>query len=94
MTAALHAVTTAIVMLANTPTPKPSFNENSVTPTWVGFAATFAVAAVVVLLSVDLVRRVRRVRYRAEIREQLESERDAAAEPDAPTDRRSSKPEG
>ena len=69
---------TAIVMLATTPTPQPNFNENSVTPTWVGFAATFAVAAIVVLLCIDMVRRVRRVRYRGEIREQLEAERETA----------------
>ena len=69
---------TAIVMLATTPTPQPNFNENSVTPTWVGFAATFGVAAIVVLLCIDMVRRVRRVRYRGEIREQLEAEREAA----------------
>jgi len=69
----------AIVILASTPTPQPNFNENSVTPTWVGFAATFGVAAIVVLLCIDMVRRVRRVRYRGEIREQLEAERDAAA---------------
>ncbi|HAM27498.1 MAG TPA: hypothetical protein DCP11_12590 [Microbacteriaceae bacterium] len=59
-------------------TPAPNFDENSVTPTWVGFAATFGVAAVVVLLCIDLVRRIRRVRYRGEIREQLEAERLAA----------------
>ena len=69
---------TVIVMLATTPTPQPNFNENSVTPTWVGFAATFGVAAIVVLLCIDMVRRVRRVRYRGEIREQLEAEREAA----------------
>lgn len=67
----------AIVLLASTPTPQPNFDQNSVTPTWVGFAATFGVAAVVVVLCIDLVRRVRRVRYRGEIREQLEAERDA-----------------
>ncbi|MBG6107446.1 hypothetical protein [Frigoribacterium sp. CG_9.8] len=76
---------TAIVMLAATPTPQPNFNENSVTPTWVGFAATFGVAAIVVLLCIDMVRRVRRVRYRGEIREQLEAERDAAATDTPPT---------
>lgn len=69
----------AIVILASTSTPQPNFNENSVTPTWVGFASTFGVAAIVVLLCIDMVRRVRRVRYRGEIREQLEAERDAAA---------------
>jgi Ni/Fe-hydrogenase subunit HybB-like protein len=69
-------------MLASTPSPQPNFDENSVTPTWVGFAATFGVAAVVVLLCIDLVRRVRRVRYRGEIRERLEAERDAAGTPE------------
>ena len=76
---------TAIVMLAATPTPQPNFNENSVTPTWVGFTAIFGVAVVVVLLCIDMVRRVRRVRYRGEIREQLEAERDAAATDTPPT---------
>ncbi len=74
----MNILYTAIVMLATTPTPQPNFNENSVTPTWVGFAATFGVAAIVVLLCIDMVRRVRRVRYRGEIREQLEAEREAA----------------
>jgi len=74
----MNVLYTAIVMVATTPTPQPNFNENSVTPTWVGFAATFGVAAIVVLLCIDMVRRVRRVRYRGEIREQLEAERDAA----------------
>ena len=72
----------AVVLLASTPTPQPNFDQNSVTPTWVGFAATFGVAAVVVVLCIDLVRRVRRVRYRGEIREQLEAERDAAGTPE------------
>jgi hypothetical protein len=71
-----------ILYLAATPTPTPDFNENSVTPTWVGFLATFLVAAAVLGLCLDMVRRVRRVRYRGEIREQLEAER-AAAEAEA-----------
>ena len=53
------------------------FDENSVTPGWVGFAITFGVAAVTILIVIDMVRRVRRVRYRGEIREQLEAERAA-----------------
>ncbi|QNE47590.1 hypothetical protein F1C58_12225 [Glaciihabitans sp. INWT7] len=81
----MNGVYTAIVMLASTPTPQPNFDENSVTPTWVGFAATFLVAAAVVALCIDMVRRVRRVRYRGEIREQLEAERDAAASEQPPT---------
>ncbi len=63
---------------AATPTPPPEFDPNSVTPTWVGFAITFLVAVAAVLLIMDMVRRVRRVRYRGEIREQLEAERKAA----------------
>jgi hypothetical protein len=56
-------------------TPKPDFDPNSVTPTWVGFLATFLVAAVTILLMFDMTRRVRRARYRGEIREKLEAER-------------------
>ena len=64
-----------------TPSPTPgSYNgdENLVTPTWVGFAATAAIGLVTLLLILDMNRRVRRTRYRAEIREKLEAE--AAAE--------------
>ena len=43
-------------------------------PGVVGFAATFSMAAAAVLIIFDLVRRVRRVRYRAEISEKLDLE--------------------
>ncbi|HEY9478214.1 MAG TPA: hypothetical protein VIQ26_07260 [Microbacteriaceae bacterium] len=56
-------------------TPSPAFDPNSATPTWVGFLATFLVAGATILLMLDLTRRVRRVRYRGEIREKLEAER-------------------
>jgi hypothetical protein len=65
------------VFFAATPTPPPELDPNSVTPTWVGFTITFLVAAVTVLLIMDMVRRVRRVRYRAEVQERLEGERAA-----------------
>lgn len=58
----------------------PKFDENSVTPTWVGFAATFAIGVITVLLIIDMTRRLRRVRYRGEIREQIEAEQRAAAD--------------
>lgn len=64
-----------ILRFAATPTPQPNFDENSVTPGFVGFIATFGVAVLVVLICLDLVRRVRRVRYRDEIRAKLEAER-------------------
>ncbi len=57
-----------------TPTPPPDFDLNSVTPTWVGFAATALVVIVTILLILDMVRRMRRMRYRAEIGERLADE--------------------
>jgi hypothetical protein len=68
----------AIVWLADpTPTPIPAFegDVNLVTPGVVGFVVTFLIAVATVFLVLDMVRRVRRVRYRAEIQEQLDEER-------------------
>ncbi|MDQ2662273.1 MAG: hypothetical protein M3Y52_10420 [Actinomycetota bacterium] len=50
------------------------FDPNLVTPGVWGFVLTFAVMVVVVLLILDMVRRIRRVNYRAEVRAQLEAE--------------------
>lgn len=58
-----------------TPTPAPDFDPNSATPGVIGFIAIFLVAAVTLLLMLDMSRRVRRARYRGEIREKLEAER-------------------
>ena len=55
------------------------FDPNTVTPGVVGFVATFFVAAAVVLLVLDMTRRVRRTRYRAEIAEHLDAEEAEAA---------------
>jgi len=76
-----------------TPTPSPTFgsytgDEDLITPGWIGFAITFLVMAATILLVLDMTRRVRRTRYRGEIRERLEAE--AAAEEAAGT---SPKPE-
>ncbi len=64
-----------------TPTPStlPGFegDPNMVTPGVIGFVITFLVAAATVLLVIDMNRRVRRVRYREEIREELQAEVDA-----------------
>jgi hypothetical protein len=64
--------------MAATPTPDPNFDPNAVTPQWIGFLATFLVAVATVMLVVDMTRRIRRVRYREEIRTALEAERAAA----------------
>lgn len=68
---------------AATPTPTPTldFDLTTVTPGWTGFVAIFLIAAATVLLVMDMVRRVRRVRYRSEVLEKLEAERLAADHP-------------
>ncbi len=75
-------------MLDPTPSPLPAYegDPNLVTPGVIGFAVTFIVAIATVLLVIDMTRRVRRIRYRAEVREQLEAERagDGASTDDAP----------
>jgi hypothetical protein len=49
-------------------------NKIYYSPGVIGFAAVFLLMLAVTLLVADLVRRVRRVRYRAEIQEKLASE--------------------
>lgn len=66
-----------LVTIDPTPTPTPPFDPNSVTPGWVGFTIMFLLAVAVILLIMDMVRRVRRVRYRGEIQERLGAEREA-----------------
>lgn len=79
------------------------FDPNDVTPGVEGFVITFIVMAVVLLLVLDMVRRIRRVNYRAEAKERLDAEArateddeqgdgDAAAGP-AASDPPQSKPE-
>lgn len=62
-----------ILWAVSTPTPVPAYegDVNLITPGVVGFAVTFLIAIATVLLLVDMSRRVRRVRYRSEIREQI-----------------------
>ncbi|WP_309127892.1 hypothetical protein [Microbacterium sp.] len=73
----------------NTPVPTPSMtvDPESVTPGFAGFAMIALIVVVVALLIWDMNRRIRRVRYRAEVREQLDAEeaaaRGEATDPDA-----------
>jgi hypothetical protein len=75
-------------VLANT--PPPEFDPTTVTPTPLGFLAIFLVAVATIALGFDMVRRIRRTTYRAQITQKLEAElaaRDApkdAGTPDAP----------
>lgn len=72
----------------NTPMPTPSMtvDPESVTPGVVGFAAVALLVVIVVLLIWDMNRRIRRVRYREEVREELDAEEAArdATERDEP----------
>lgn len=58
-----------LVQMAET-TPDPE----SVTPGPLGFALFFFVVIAVILLAIDMVRRIRRTTYRAEISARLEEE--------------------
>jgi uncharacterized protein HemY len=62
--------------------PAIEVDPNSVTPGAIGFVFTFAIALVVLVLIFDMVKRVRRVRYRAEINEKLDREQNPDATPE------------
>lgn len=75
------------VVLAVTPTPDPDFDPNTVTPGVIGFVAFFFIAVATLLLCLDVVRRIRRTTYRAQIKERLDAElAERAADPDSPRD--------
>lgn len=64
-----------------TPSPVPTSNvaDDLVTPGVWGFVITALFMVAVILLIIDMVRRLRRLNYRAEIRERLEKEAAAAS---------------
>ncbi|MCS6563023.1 MULTISPECIES: hypothetical protein [Curtobacterium] len=73
-------MSTIAAALAATPSPSPSVVPDvDVTPGVVGFIAIALVAIVTILLVVDMTRRIRRTRYRAEVRERLEAEANGTA---------------
>jgi TRAP-type C4-dicarboxylate transport system permease small subunit len=67
------------LIFAATPTPSPTYvGDDAVTPGWIGFIAIFAIALITVFLVLDMTRRIRRVRYREEVRAQLDAEQAAS----------------
>jgi hypothetical protein len=62
------------------PTPTMTVEPDSVTPGPVGFIVIVVVVIAVVLLIWDMNRRIRRVRYREEVREELDAEEAAGRE--------------
>lgn len=78
-------------LVTETPTataPALEVDANLVTPGVIGFAVTALLIVATILLAVDMTRRMRRVRYRAEARERIAAELDARVAgtdpPDAP----------
>jgi cytosine/uracil/thiamine/allantoin permease len=71
------------ILWASTPAPGEDFDPDVVTPGVIGFILTFAVAVAVVLLVIDMVRRIRRINYRAAANERLDAEEAAAKDSDA-----------
>lgn len=61
-----------------TPSPTTEFDETLVTPGPLGFVFIFVLAVAALLLILDMTRRVRRVRYREEVRAQIADEQRAA----------------
>lgn len=57
-----------ILLASATPSPSPTIPEPlSVTPGLPGFLVIFAIALVLVVLMLDMTKRMRRIRYRAEV---------------------------
>jgi len=67
-------VTNRVVDFLLASTPEPEFDPNTVTPGAWGFVAIFLIAVATVLLILDMVRRIRRTTYRAQIQEKLQAE--------------------
>lgn len=78
----IAVVTSIAYTVARTVEEDAGFDPDAVTPGVIGFLVTAVFALAVILLGWDLGRRLRRNRYREEIRQSLEAElaeRDAAA---------------
>jgi hypothetical protein len=81
----MHILISALLAATPTPTPTVDPSETFYSPGTIGFIMTFFVTAGAIALIFDMVRRIRRVRYRAEIAEKLaaESSEKPAAKPAA-----------
>ena len=84
----MHTLPSALSRITGLPTPSPTMtvDPESVTPGVIGFAAMALIAIVVVFLIIDMLRRIRRAGYRADVNEQLDAEAQAQAEAEAQAD--------
>lgn len=73
----------SLVLLTDTQTPSPlptqTVTDEMVTPGPLGFFAILFVGVITLLLIIDMVRRIRRTRYRAEVRERILAEQSESA---------------
>lgn len=73
-----------LIALATSPAPAPSpslrpgLDQDQVTPGLLGFLLTAFIVVLTALLIVDMVRRIRRVRYRAQVEEERAAAEEAA----------------
>jgi hypothetical protein len=69
----MQVASALVAVLSATPDPTTP-NENLITPGPWGFAVVAFLAVAVVLLVIDMMRRIRRARFRSEVREELDAE--------------------
>ena len=75
---------TILAAATATPTPTPTVDPNLVTPGPVGFVIVAVVVVFAALLIWDMQRRMRRVRYREEVRAELDAEEAATRDEGRP----------
>lgn len=73
----IASLSAALLPLTPSPFPEYTGDTDLVTPGVLGFVAIAAVAIATVLLILDMTRRIRRVRYRSEVREKIAAEQAA-----------------
>ena len=89
-----------LIALATTPAPAPSpslregLSQDQVTPGLLGFLLTAFIVVLTALLIVDMVRRIRRVRYRAQVEEERAVAAEAAVNDRAPQNTGAEDPAG
>jgi hypothetical protein len=70
----MHILLSALLAATPTPSASPDPSQTFYSPGTIGFIMTFFITVGAVALIFDMVRRIRRVRYRAEITEKLAAE--------------------
>ncbi|WP_298741818.1 hypothetical protein [uncultured Microbacterium sp.] len=85
MHALTHTLLASLIARSDfaTPTPTVSIDPDTVTPGFFGFAAIALLAIAVVFLLIDMLRRIRRAGYRADIAAELDAEEEAQAQAEA-----------